>query len=967
MVQHEKRTIFLFACSDPFFTVFFVLFGEIVMQSRNRRRKSRNANPASENLLFEQLESRVVLAGLYAPGELLVQFQPGVSEQARAETLALAGAQSTDALHTASMVREGNGVLERLALPNGLSVEEAVLRLEQNPNVRFAEPNWIYNTAAVSNDTFYTNGQLWGMYGDDQPTAVGPGGTTNQFGSQAEKAWNDGFTGSSNVFVGIIDEGFQFAHPDLAANSWTNPFDPADGLDNDGNGYIDDIHGWDFFYNDNSTYDGTVDDHGTHVAGTIGGQGGNGAGVAGVNWSTTMISTKFLGPSGGSTSGAILALDYLTDLKVRHGLNIVASNNSWGGGGFSQGLLDAITRAANQGILFVAAAGNSNVNNDTSASYPSNYSTVGGAGYEAVIAVASITSTGAKSSFSSYGANTVDLGAPGSAIVSSVPDSTYASYSGTSMATPHVAGAVALYASKYPGTSANNIRNAILSSARATTSLNGITVTGGRLDVYAALAVSPPGGVNPNITIDDVSVTEGNSPSTITASFTVSLSSVPTQTVTVDFATANESASSGTDYVANSGTLTFLAGGSTTQTVNVTVNGDNVVEGNESFVLNLSGATNGTIIDGQGVGTIVNDDIPALSMAINDISLNEGQRNSRIFEFTVSLSGVASQAVSVNYATANGTAIAGIDYAAKSGTLIIPVGASSRFIAITVFGDRTFEPNETFFVNLTGAVNASIADSQGVATIRNDDHALRVSGGAAANLNAASGVSSRDLAALLDEAKSRWIASGETTASELRDLNVQIRLADLPGRTLGLAEDNTILIDRNAARYGWFVDASPGTDVEFQSTLKSGRVDLLSVIGHELGHVLGHDHDDIVGGMQATLAPGERHLPASAIVAQSSVQDWSSVGMLLARSADTLVPTIVNRTAVGQPAASLLNTKPVATSFVSPESTTRKTAQWNSRTVAALPITASSGETTGKSGLVNLDRAFANNDWFINL
>ncbi len=694
------------------------------MQIRNRRRKTSDTSRAFTNLLFEPLEPRVVLAGLFAPGEILVQFYPGVTEQVRAEVRALAGAQVSDALHNATMVREGSGVLERLALPQGLSVEEAVQRLGRNPNVRFAEPNWTYQTAAVSNDTYYTSGQLWGMYGDDSPSTIGPTGTTNQYGIGAEKAWNDGFTGSSNVFVGIIDEGFQFAHPDLAANSWTNPFDLVDGIDNDNNGYIDDIHGWDFFTNDNSTYDGTTDDHGTHVAGTIGGKGGNAAGVAGVNWSTTMISTKFLGPNGGSTAGAIKALDYLTDLKVRHGINIVASNNSWGGGGFSQGLLDAITRAANQGILFVAAAGNSNANNDTTASYPSGYSTVAGSGYEAVIAVASITSTGAKSSFSSYGATKVDLGAPGSGIFSSVPSDTYASYSGTSMATPHVTGAVALYASRYAGTSANNIRNAILSSARATPSMSGITVTGGRLDVYAALAITPPGTVTPNVTISDVSTVEGNSPTTTLAAFTVSLSSAPTQTVTVNFATANNSATSGSDYVARSGTLTFLAGGPTTQTVNVTVNGDNNIEGNETFFVNLSTATNGTITDSQGIGTIVNDDfLPTIS--INDVAANEGDSPFGTFTFTLTLSAPAVQPVSIKYSAANGTATAGRDYYVDPRTIIIPTGASSTTIDVIVYGDTLFEPDETFFVNLGIAVNATIVDGQGLGTILNDDPAAR--------------------------------------------------------------------------------------------------------------------------------------------------------------------------------------------------------------------------------------------------
>lgn len=212
-----------------------------------------------------------------------------------------------------------------------------------------------------------------------------------------------------------------------------------------------------------------------------------------------MISLKFLGATGGSTANAVKALDYVTDLKNRHGLNIVATSNSWGGGGYSQALHDAIIRSANKNILFVAAAGNGGSDgigdsNDTVANYPSNYNTTVGtstqaaASYDSVIAVASITSTGAISGFSNFGTTTVDIGAPGSGVWSTVPSNTYASYNGTSMATPHVTGAVALYASTKPvGTSAASIKQAILQSATPTASLAGKTVTGGRLNVYEAV------------------------------------------------------------------------------------------------------------------------------------------------------------------------------------------------------------------------------------------------------------------------------------------------------------------------------------------------------------------------------------------------------------------------------------------------------------------------------------------------
>ena len=428
------------------------------------------------------------------PGEVLVQFRAGATDQARARALGRINAEELENITTAAARAEGRGDLVLARFQPELPAAAAMRALRDDPAVEFAEPNWIYTHQATSNDPYYTNGSLWGMYGDQTSPA-------NQFGSQAGEAWAAGHTGSRNVYVGVIDEGIQFTHPDLDANVWNNPFDPADGVDNDGNGYVDDIHGWDFDGNNNTIYDGgnsgNTDDHGTHVSGTIGAER-NGAGVVGVNWNVTLISGKFLGRRGGTTANAVRAVDYFTDLKTRHGLNIVATNNSWGGGGFSQALLDAINRGGNAGILFIAAAGNGGGdqvgdNNDTTASYPSNYQCTANGVYDCVIAVASITSTGAKSGFSNYGATTVDLGAPGSGIYSTTALNTYSSYSGTSMATPHVTGAAALYAS-VKGLSLVNvaqaaqIRNALMSSTVPTSSLSGRTVTGGRLDAHAALS-----------------------------------------------------------------------------------------------------------------------------------------------------------------------------------------------------------------------------------------------------------------------------------------------------------------------------------------------------------------------------------------------------------------------------------------------------------------------------------------------
>jgi subtilisin family serine protease len=414
----------------------------------------------------------------YVAKEVLVKFKAGTNEEIRTAVLARIGANVKERIVTKTM--ETFGDKEGLTLvTTPMAALEAINRLQGMAEIEFAEPNFIYTHDATSDDPYYTDGSLWGMYGSTTTPA-------NEFGSQAGAAWANGNTGSSNVVIGVIDEGVMYFHEDLEANMWKNPGEIADnGVDDDGNGYVDDVYGWDFDGNDNSTYDGSQDDHGTHVAGTIGAMGGNGTGVVGVNWNVKMITAKFLGRRGGTTANAIKSVDYITDLKSRHGLNLVATNNSWGGGGYSQGLYDAIERANTASILFMAAAGNGGGDGvgddtDTDPHYPSSYQNTN------IISVASITKDGSKSGFSNFGLESVDLGAPGSGIFSTLPskqdNSTYGSYSGTSMATPHVAGAAALYAAA-TGASGSTLKQAIMDNTIPTSSLEGKCVTGGRLDV----------------------------------------------------------------------------------------------------------------------------------------------------------------------------------------------------------------------------------------------------------------------------------------------------------------------------------------------------------------------------------------------------------------------------------------------------------------------------------------------------
>ncbi|MGB0599405.1 MAG: tandem-95 repeat protein [Rubripirellula sp.] len=483
------------------------------LRDRSTRRRSETRRTILSRRVRRQLraelcEPRLLLAATtdpaYAPSEVLIQFEATANEESRSKVRGLTGAELAEQIHTPPMKADGLGSIERVTIPESWTVQDAIKIFESNPSVVFAGPNYLYETTATSNDPIYARGDLWGMESDDSPVSVGPARTTNRFGSQAEDAWAKGQTGSSTVYVGIIDSGFQHDHPDLIDNAWTNDaeLNGTPGVDDDNNGYVDDIYGYDFSNNDNTPYDDFEQDfHGTHVAGTIGATGGNGIGVAGVNWDVKMIPTKFLGGASNSTAGAIKALDYLTDLKTRHGINLVATNNSWGPsdgrGGPNPFLEAAIIRAANEEILFIVAAGNDAIDNDLG-SWPNNFDTSNPvhprnqpASYDAVISVASTNDRGRLSGFSQFGATTVDLGAPGEAITSTWPQDDpnrgdYAPSQGTSMATPHVTGAAALVASQYPADgqpSAELIKRALLDTATPTSSLVGKTLTEGRLHI----------------------------------------------------------------------------------------------------------------------------------------------------------------------------------------------------------------------------------------------------------------------------------------------------------------------------------------------------------------------------------------------------------------------------------------------------------------------------------------------------
>lgn len=428
-------------------------------------------------------------------GEVVVKYRAGTTEAAHARARGRAQAQ----LKKRHQLAKGTAEASYLDVV-GVADASAIAALQADPAVEYAEPNIVYRHHAAPNDPHF--GQQWGLNNTGQVVAGATSGTVDA-DTDALEAWSSGI-GSPQVYVAVVDQGIHITHEDLGAQPngpiWTNPYERRDGIDNDGNGYVDDVNGYDFAGNDTIVYDGSpadpwTDAHGTHVAGTIGARANNGIGIAGINWDVRIIPAKFMGSEGGTTDAAIRAIDYVIDLKTRHGLNIVAINASWGSPSYSQILLETIARAAREDILLIAAAGNGGDdrigdNTDLRPEYPASYDTTELAGYDSVISVAATGFHDELADFSNFGERSVDLGAPGVAIISTSPQNGYDYSNGTSMATPHVTGAAALV-SAATGITGRTLRARLLGSVDRKTSLQGRTATGGRLNVRAALGGVP--------------------------------------------------------------------------------------------------------------------------------------------------------------------------------------------------------------------------------------------------------------------------------------------------------------------------------------------------------------------------------------------------------------------------------------------------------------------------------------------
>ncbi|MGZ3742043.1 MAG: S8 family serine peptidase [Bdellovibrionota bacterium] len=357
-----------------------------------------------------------------------------------------------------------------------------------NPALQYAEPNYLLHIEGFRDDAPAEKlpavsefGMLWGMKNVGQKDAEGTVGVTGaDIGATKALALT---TGNKDVTIAVIDTGMDYTHPELKDNVFQNKADCFnDGVDHDGNGFVNDCHGWNFAAGASTNNPMDDNEHGTHVSGTIGANGDGGGHIAGVNWHTSIMPVKFLdGQGSGSLDDAVKAIQYATKMHVK------IMSNSWGGGGFSQAMMDAITEAKNQGILFVAAAGNDSDNADSTPHYPASYQV------DNVISVAASTNRDTLATFSTYGKRTVHIAAPGHKIYSSVPGGKYDNFSGTSMATPHVSGAAALVWGANMNLNYAQIKDRLLKSRDYVPTLTRKVASSGRLNVYNALmGIYPP-------------------------------------------------------------------------------------------------------------------------------------------------------------------------------------------------------------------------------------------------------------------------------------------------------------------------------------------------------------------------------------------------------------------------------------------------------------------------------------------
>jgi len=678
----------------------------------------------------------------YTPGRLLVRFTPGLKAAQRTQML--------NGLGGALIVREYKIVpgLCLVKLPAGLAVAQALQTFNRTAGIIYAEPDYVVNAVAIPDDALFD--ELWGMHNTGQT------GGTSGADIDAPEAWEIN-TGSRQVVVAVIDTGVDYTHPDLTNNIWTNPGEiPGNGLDDDGNGFVDDVHGYDFVNGDGDPMDDHF--HGTHVSGTIGAEGNNGIGVAGVCWKTSIMALKFLDAGGsGNTADAIAAIEYATLMGAR------VMNNSWGGGGYEQSLKDAIDAAGAANIVFVAAAGNDFGNdNDVTPLYPAGYDSTN------ILSVMATDHDDLRSDFSNFGLTTVDLAGPGTDVLSCAPGGGYQFLSGTSMATPHVAGACALLLSANPLLNVASLKQALFSTVD--TNLMGLCVSGGRLNLARALAsvgatwitISPSGGTNvpPGAFVNvTVGFHAGDlSPGSYTGRLVIACNDLITPGVTIPVSmrivadSLQVTPASLFSIVGSEGgpfaplamayALTNVGSSAvnwsvahTQNWVSVAAAGGTLAAGESLLVTGLVNSAASLLATGLYSDTLVFSNtasgairprpvslsVVTPKLSIGDVQVLEGNSGTTSAVFTVTLTPPTVRTVTVAFATVDVTAQSGSDYAATNETLTFLPGETNQFITVRVSGDTNQEPNEHFVVNLSNAVHATIVDGLGVGTILTDD------------------------------------------------------------------------------------------------------------------------------------------------------------------------------------------------------------------------------------------------------
>jgi large repetitive protein len=606
------------------------------------------------------------------------------------------------------------GGLQVLELPAGRTAWEALAAYRRSALVAYAEPDFLVRALAEPNDFRFFDGSLWGLHNTGQL------GGTPDADIDAPEAW-DVRTSAAGIVVALTDTGIRATHEDLAANLWSNPGEIAgNGVDDDGNGYVDDVHGVNIL-------DGTgnpVDDHGhgTHIGGVVGGVGNNSVGVVGVAWRVQLMAVKFLDAQGnGSISDAVAAIDYA---RAR-GARII--NASWGSPEFnSQSLSDAIASARDAGILFVAAAGNSSGNNDATPLYPASYD------LDNILAVAATDRNDQLAFFADFGASTVDIGAPGQDIFScwNDGDGGYRFFSGSSMAAGYASGAAALVMAQHPGEGFAAIKQRLLSGADPVPSLQGRTVSGGRLNLFKALSSgSPPPPPPPERPVVTITATDPNAGEAgpDTGTFTITRTGTTTASLIVRYSIGG-TAANGADYETIPDATTIPAGADSA-TITVTPMDDAEVEGDESVVLTLAGDTTYDIgSPGSATVTITDNDAapppperPVITVVAIDADASETGPDAGVVRFR--RTGDASQPLTVNW-TFSGTAENGADFQRLPTSGAFPAGMAEADLTIMPVDDDAVEDNETVVVTVTSGAAYDIGTpSSATVTIADNDAA----------------------------------------------------------------------------------------------------------------------------------------------------------------------------------------------------------------------------------------------------